>query len=121
MAKLLLRARWQSFKERMNQANAISNYQTKNRNNIIILGSLIFVCGILYLWQINCMATSGYEIKELENKAAALKDENKDLQVQITELRSTSRLETKIAELKMVEVARVEYLQANGSTVAMNR
>ena len=67
------------------------------------------------------MATSGYQIKELENKASALKDENKHLQVQITELRSTSRLEAKIAELKMVSVARVEYLQANGSTVAMNR
>ena len=121
MAKLLLRARWQGFKERMNQANFITNYQNKNRNSLIILGVLIFSCGLLYLWQINCMATSGYQIKELENKAAALKDANKHLQVQITELRSTTRLEAKIAELKMVSVARVEYLQANGDTVAMNR
>jgi len=121
MAKLLLRARWQSFKERMRQANYTANYQAKNRNNLIILGVLIFTCGLLYLWQINCMATRGYQIKELENKAAALKSENKHLQVQITELRSTSRLEQKIAELNMVSVARVEYLQANGTSVAMNR
>jgi len=121
MAKLLLRARWQSFKERMNQANFITNYHNKNRNSLIILGILIFSCGLLYLWQINCLATKGYQIKELENKAAALKNENKRLQVEITQLRSTTRLEEKIAELKMVSVVRVEYLQANGSTVAMNR
>lgn len=121
MAKLLFRAKWQSFKQRMNQANFIANYQSKNRNSLIILGVLIFSFGLLYLWQINCLATTGYQIKALENKAAALKDENKHFQVQITELRSTSRLEEKIAELNMVSVARVEYLQANGSTVAMNR
>jgi hypothetical protein len=118
---MLLSAKWQGFAERMNQANFITNYHNKNRNSLIILGILIFSCGLLYLWQINCLATRGYQIKELENKAAVLKDANKHLQVEITQLRSTTRLEAKVAELKMVSVARVEYLQANGTSVAMNR
>lgn len=121
MGKLLLRARWQSFKQRMTQENYLANYQNNNRNKLILLGILIFCGGMMYLWQINGLATTGYKIKELENKAAALKSENKHLQLEITKLRSTSRLEQKVAELKMVAVAKVEYLQANGSTVAMNR
>jgi hypothetical protein len=121
MAKLLLRAKWQSFKQRMIDENYLVNYQSKNRNKLLILGVLIFCSGMLYLWQINGLATTGYKIKELENKAASLKSDNKHLQLEITRLRSTSRLEQKVAELKMVTVAKVEYLQANGSTVAMNR
>jgi len=118
---MLFRAKWQNFKARMNQANCVATYQNKNRNSLIILGVLIFSCGLLYLWQINFLATTGYQLKDLETKQSVLKDENKRLLVKITELRSTSRLEAKIAELKMVSVARVEYLQANGTSVAMNR
>lgn len=67
------------------------------------------------------MATKGYKIRNLENKVSDLKDENKKLELQITELRSTERVAKEIKTLKMEEVARIEYLQADGSTVALNR
>lgn len=121
MDKNYFRTRWQSFKQRVNKENYLSNCRQKNRNRIFLLGGLIIFGGILYLWQINSLATTGYKINALEDQAAGVKEQNKKLLVQITELRSTSRLEQKIAELKMVSVARVEYLQSNGSSVAMNR
>ncbi|MCX6743842.1 MAG: hypothetical protein NT116_06470 [Candidatus Parcubacteria bacterium] len=121
MRKALLSTKWQSLKERLVDIENNPNYQNKNRNKLVIMGVLVFCCGMIYLWQINGLATRGYQIKELEEKAAELKDTNQKLQIQITQLRSTSRLEEKVAQLNMVEVSRIEYLQANGSTVAMNR
>ena len=120
MTRVLLKARWQSLKEKLYKEDiAYSNY--KNRNKAIFLAVLIFIGGIFYLCQINNLATKGYQIKEHEEKISHLKDANKRLLVEVTELRSFTRLNEKVKELKMVEVARVEYLQANGSTVAMNR
>jgi cell division protein FtsL len=120
MSKLLLQSCLQSFKEKLYQED-LGNFQLKNRNKVIILTVLIIFCGVLYLWQINSLATKGYNMKDLEAKASELKDENKRLQVQITDLRSVARITEKVQELKMVEVARLEYLKANGSTVALNR
>lgn len=120
MPKSLLRVKWQSFTQRLAQED-IQNNQNKNRNKLIVFAVLIFCFGMIYLWQINGLATKGYQIKDLEEKVSEIKDSNKKLLIEITELRSTSRLEEKVAQLKMVEVSRIEYLQPNGSTVAMNR
>ncbi len=121
MRKAFLSTKWQSLKEKLADIDQNPNYQNKNRNKLLLMGVLIFCVGMVYLWQINGMATRGYQIRELEDKAAELKDANQKLQIEITQLRSTSRLEEKVAKLNMVEVSRIEYLQANGSTVAMNR
>ncbi|OGY42908.1 MAG: hypothetical protein A2Y67_03495 [Candidatus Buchananbacteria bacterium RBG_13_39_9] len=116
-----LDTQWSNFKQRLFAEDNGQNYQNKNKNKVIILSVLIFICGIYYLCQINNMATKGYQINELENQTAELKQENKRLQVEITELRSITRLTEKVEELKMVEVSRIEYIKANGATVALNR
>ncbi|MCX6746152.1 MAG: hypothetical protein NTX00_04015 [Candidatus Parcubacteria bacterium] len=96
-------------------------HKLKTKKQIIFIFIGILFISIFYLEQINSLATKGYKIRNLENKVSDLKDENKKLELQITELRSTERVAKEIKTLKMEEVARIEYLQADGSTVALNR
>ena len=88
---------------------------------MIILISLISFSGLLYLVQINSLATKGYEMKNLDEQISELKSKNKRLEIQIAELSSTERILAQLDKLEMVEVARVEYLKANGTSVAINR
>lgn len=97
------------------------SHKTKIKKQIILLFIGILFISLFYLGQINSLATKGYGIKNLENKISDLKDENKKLELQITELRSTERVAKEIKTLKLEEVARIEYLQPDGSSVALNR
>ncbi|MFA5188092.1 MAG: hypothetical protein WC460_01875 [Patescibacteria group bacterium] len=108
-------------KEKTNLKNFILHSQVRSRKSLIMLTALILVTCACYLWQTNSLATKGYKIKELEDKVADLRKENKDLQLGITELRSTDRIAKEVENLQMVSVARIEYLQADGTAVAMNR
>jgi len=109
-----------SFKERLYRKSIIEK-QVSSKKSVIFLFGLIITCSIFYLWQINGMATKGYQIKDLEDKVSELRQKNKKLELNITELRSTERITKGVETLKMVNVARVEYLKTDGSTVAMNR
>ncbi|MBD3359528.1 MAG: hypothetical protein GF365_02370 [Candidatus Buchananbacteria bacterium] len=121
MSKFMISAKLHDLKEKFYKKNILTKYQLNSRSWLIVLMILIGVSGLLYLAQINGLATKGYEIKDLEEKSAELRDKNKKLKLQITDLRSTARLNQAVKELEMVEVARVEYLKANGTSVAINR
>ncbi len=113
-------AHWKSLKQKMAAQTAWQTSQNKNKNRLIFLCLFVFIGCIMYLWQINGLATKSYQIKDLEGKLSELKDENKKLQVEITELRSITRLNERVKKLNMQEVSRLEYLSATGS-VALNR
>ena len=119
MSKFIVSAKLSQLKEKFYKKSFLNNIS--RRGWLIILGFLICAIGLVYLAQINSLATRGFEIKDLEEKAAQLKDQNKQLELQISDLRSSTRVNEEIAKLKMEQVAYVEYLQANGSTVAINR
>jgi len=88
---------------------------------LVFLFGLLLIVLVFYLKQINSITTSGYKMRELENKAAELRDKNKKLELQITELRSSERVATEVEILKMEEVVRLEYLKTDGTSVAWNR
>jgi hypothetical protein len=117
----MLSVKLHNLKEKFYRRGGILNYGLSNRKHIFILLVLIIVSGVLYLGQVNNLATKGYKIKELEEKAYALREQNKQLEYDITNLRSTARLNEQIKVLNLVSVARVEYLKANGNSVAINR
>lgn len=101
-----------------------SDYFVTNNNQrsrIIIVLSLCFILGMGYLWQVNGLATKGYQIKDLEVKASVLRQQNKKIELEITELRSTARLNSEVKKLGLVQVAKVEYLTPTGTSVAINR
>jgi len=110
----------QELKEQFYKKDIFNNH-LNIRGKVIFVCFLIFICFAAYLWQINSVATRGYKIRELEEKTSQLKEINKKLEVEVTELRSTARITEKVKELNMVEVVRVEYLKSNGDTVAVNR
>ncbi len=121
MSKFMISAKLHELKEQFYKKNFLLNYQLSSKNLVIVFFILISVVGLLYLVQINALATKGYKIKELEERVSDLRDKNKGLELQITELRSSERISREVENLEMVAVSRVEYLRANGTSVAINR
>jgi len=95
-----------------------TNYFSVKSFNVFLLG-LIILIGFFYLLQVNSMAVKGYVIRDLEVKLEDAKMNNRNLQLQSQGLQSVGGLATKTAELGMVTVDKVEYLQGPGSSVAV--
>jgi cell division protein FtsL len=73
-----------------------------------------------YLIEVNNMATKGYQIKELENRVAELKQEKADLDLQALSLQSVGNVKDKVESLGMVTASEAEFLPENAQ-VAMVR
>jgi len=121
MNQFVMSARLHVFKERSFLRNSLVSSKTKSKSSLYLIFGLILAICLFYLWQTNSLATKGYQIQDLSSRVSDLRKTNKQLQLQITELRSTERITKEVEALKMVDVARVEYLKADGSTVALNR
>ena len=91
------------------------NLKTAN----IAVGGLIIVITVSYLVQINSLATKGYQIKELENKIAGLKQDKADLELEALSLQSMGTVKGKVQGLGMVMAGEPEYLAP--TPVAMAR
>jgi len=89
-----------------------------------ILGSLVFLflaivgCGAFYLYQVNDLATKGFEIKEYENRLKELEKENKKMKIREVELRSMYHLEESTRDMDLVVPKSMTYLELK-SPVAM--
>lgn len=81
--------------------------------------SLLVVFGILYLGQINAMATRGYELKALEMKKAELMKIQKELEVKVAETQSTENILKRIEALQLVKVTNISYISASSTSVAL--
>ncbi len=115
----MIGAKFEHLKEKFYR-KGILNQQINSKGIFILLFTVTALCGLIYLWQINGLATKGYKIKDLEERVSQIKNQNKKLELEVTELRSSARIAEKLKELNLVEVAKIEYLTANGS-VAVNR
>jgi cell division protein FtsL len=79
-----------------------------------LLVALICILGVFYIFEVNNMATKGYEIKSLENKINDLKKDNEKLKIQSAELKSMYNIEEKTKELNMVVPKNTSYLNIPG-------
>lgn len=75
----------------------------------LMLAALSLV-GWLYLSQTSHLAVTGYYIQELEQRKARLQEENAQLEAEIAELKSASRLMTRARELGFQSPERVTYV-----------
>lgn len=82
------------------------------------LAFLIFASGTIYLYQVNDLATKGYEIKDIENRIQILEKEGKKMKIKEVELRSMYNIEKSTQELNLVNPANVTYIEMD-SSVAM--
>jgi len=81
---------------------------------------VVLVCatGVFYIFEVNNMATKGYEIDKLEKQLNELKKGNERLQIQAAELKSMYKIEEKTKELNMIAPKDVSYMNLPGD-VAM--
>jgi len=86
----------------------------------IIILILIFLSCILYLTQVNSLATAGFKIKKLEKEISELNKYNQQLELNVIQLQSISRTEALNKNLKMVKLSEVDYIPSSqDSTVAV--
>lgn len=75
-----------------------------------VLVALIFLFGVLYVLQVNSLSTRGYEVKNLEQRMAELKEQNKRLEIEAASLRSIQNIEDDLQALNLVPSTHIEYI-----------
>ncbi|MFH0988098.1 MAG: hypothetical protein V1763_01865 [Parcubacteria group bacterium] len=85
---------------------------------VCTLGVLV-VCALAgYLFEVNSIATQGYQMHDLEKQISALKDGNEKLTLQVIGLESMTNLTDRIASLGMVSADGLSYYNAGSEVVA---
>jgi len=79
---------------------------------------MIFISGAFYLYQVNDLATKGYEIRDIENQIQMLEKESKKMKIKEVELRSMYNIEKSTQELNLISPQSVTYVEME-SSVAM--
>lgn len=83
-----------------------------------ILVALVCAAGVFYIFEVNNLATKGYEIRKMENQLNELKKENENLRIQEAGYKSMYNIEERTRDLNMVAPKDVSYLNLPGD-VAM--
>ncbi len=86
--------------------------------NIIIAIALIIVVS-LYLSQINTTTQLGLDMQSLERSLMQSREISRDLQLEIAEYQSITRLEDRIVDLSMTSVGDVAYVSVPVSVTAV--
>ncbi len=80
----------------------------------------VFLFGILYLIQINSLATKGYGMRSLEKKIIQQKKDNEKLQTRLIEAQALGALQQKIETIGLVRSDTIDYVK-DGHPVAALR
>jgi hypothetical protein len=80
----------------------------------LALALAIFFSGAFYLYQVNDLANKGYEMKEVENKIAQLRQANERSKIQEVELRSMYNIEKSTGKFNLKNSSHISYLELNG-------
>jgi cell division protein FtsL len=86
-----------------------SSTSTKILNLSMITAIIIF--GLLYLFEINALSTKGYQIQNLEQEIRKDLDDQKNLQVQTSNMQSIDSIQSQAQKLNFVPVTNVTYLK----------
>lgn len=86
---------------------------------VCALAMLVVFFGAFYLYQVNDLATKGYEIKEIEKQIKELKKTNEENKIKEVEFKSMYNIEKATQDLNLVSSDKVSYLEINDN-VAMN-
>lgn len=86
----------------------------RKNSSVLILAFLIIILGSFYLYQVNDLATKGFDIRDLENRIQGLEKDGKQMQIREVELRSMYNIEKSTGELNLVNPFNVTYLEIDG-------
>jgi len=91
------------------------------RSSLFALLAINILAGFFYLTQTNLTATSGYEIKKLENQLAELSEQNKNLNLSYIKLQSMDQIISGADSLQLVPADNSEIIEAGANAIALNR
>jgi len=95
--------------------SGIANRKTKNSVSVktwnLSILSAIIVFGLVYFFAVTAMATKGYEIKKLETRLVQLEQDQKNLQVEASNLQSIDLIQMQAQKLDFVPSTGVTYLK----------
>ena len=83
--------------------------------------ALVVSFGLLYVGQVNTVATSGLAMEDLDRTIRDLQRENQDLDLRAAALRSLSTVEQSSRVLQLQVRAKIEYLPSIPETVALSQ
>ena len=95
-------------------ANRAGNAKIGTISYGFVLGALMIAGGAFYLYQVNDIATKGYEIKNWENKIQDLNKAGKKMEIHEVELKSMQNIEKATQDLNLVNSSSVSYVELNG-------
>lgn len=81
---------------------------------VFLLIIFVILTGALYVYQVNDIATKGYEIKEIEKQIQDLDRESKKLQIKEVELKSMNNIEKSIEDSDLVTSSEISYVEIKG-------
>ncbi|MBU2028879.1 hypothetical protein KJ761_03240 [Patescibacteria group bacterium] len=79
-----------------------------------ILAVAVVFSGAFYLFQVNSIATQGFEIKKIENTIQDAERENKKLKIKEIELKSMQNIEKATQEFNLVSPEDISYVEIDG-------
>ena len=79
-----------------------------------ILAAAVIFSGAFYLFQVNSIATQGFEIKKIENTVQDAEKENKKLKIKEIELKSMYNIEKTTQEFNLVSPEDISYVEIDG-------
>jgi cell shape-determining protein MreC len=79
----------------------------------VLLG-LLLSASSLYLFQVNSLATKGYELRDVENKIQNSEKEINELKIEEVELKSMYNMEKATKDLNLVSSSEVSYIDIAG-------
>lgn len=82
--------------------------------SLLTLVSILLACGIFYVYEINLLATKGYEIREAENRVKELAQDSRQLKIREVELRSMYTIEKSMNNFNLVSPSNVSYIEIDG-------
>ncbi|MBI4252959.1 hypothetical protein HY623_02125 [Candidatus Uhrbacteria bacterium] len=103
-----IKSKWTSTEAIRSQKIALSCHKLSRAHIGVLLTIAVF--SLVYLVQVNTLATKGYAIRELERDIAIQKKEYERLQLDIIERQSMGALQERIAQLGFVPADRIDYL-----------
>lgn len=87
--------------------------QNSNGSMILVFLLVSMVCAacFLYIFQVNKLATMGYDIKKNEKTIQQLKEKNQQLKVEAAQLKSIHNIEQKKEEMNLKKPQSVGYVE----------
>ena len=85
------------------------SHSSQQLNLSILAAAAILI--LTYLFVVTSMGTRGYEIRQMEQQVRALQAEQKQLQLQSSDLQSINRIQNDAQKLNFVPSTNVTYLK----------